>query len=370
MMYFKGARIPTQTAERCAELLPKYFPDAVDKIPPKDLTAFVLCALESWRDMKASWTTAANPSQLDEDDEANFIATRSEQIARTHQFLTQRGVEAAVELATAFVRAWQPSARCPELDVENYFAAQKDGGTRRERECMFLMGLRDKTSTLPTEPEVRLIVENVHWAAPAWSEIIRMKAGEFALHVIARLKGHEQAEIGFRILRAVSLFDPFAKARLARLLTVGWNRKNRQQAWDLVIQVSEESFDENPLADLIYHELADAAAALATSDASPKQVSKVIRILEGVADRGYWKAALYLYHYYSVPSEACDDDPDKVYSNKVAPDKEKAQRYRAIVSRYPNAEYELSMAMKEARGANDNAGAEPVGERGDDKEGA
>lgn len=209
------------------------------------------------------------------------------------------------------------------------------------------------SSSFPNEEELRLIVENVHWASPGFADLIRMKAGALANDIIVRAKEDENAEIGFRILRAVSLFDPYAKARLARLLTIGWNHKNRQQAWELVMEASEEDFDEDPCADLIYAELADAAATLAGSDASPEQVSKVIRILERVADRGHWKAALYLYHYYSDPAEVCNDDPEGFYSNKVAPDKEKAQRYRCIVDQYPNAEYELAAAVAEAKLAKD-----------------
>jgi len=356
MMYFKDSRVPTRAAERCNELLLKFFPDAVGKIPPKDLTAFVLCALDSWREMRTSWTNAEPPSQLDEDDEQRFVAGRLEQNARAQQFLTERGILANTELVAQFVREWQPSARNPDLDVENYFAAQKRGGTGCERNCEFVMGFRRKTSSLPTEEEVRLIIENVHWAAPTWAERIRMRAGELACSIIALLEEDERAEVGFRILRAVSLFDPFAKARLARLLTVGWNRKNRQQAWDLVMEASEEDFDENPDADLIYEELADAAATLAGADAPPKQVSKVIRILERAADLGYWKAALYLSHYYSDPSEVRDgDDPEGFYSHKVAPDKEKALHYRRIAEQNPNAERKLAAAVAEAKLASEKA---------------
>lgn len=356
MMYFKDSRVPTQAAERCKALLPKYFPDAVDKIPSKDLTASVLCALDSWRDMRTSWTNAESLSQLDEDDEQHFVANRIEQNSRALEFLAKRGISVNAELVARFVREWQPSARYPDLDVENYFIAQKNGGTGRERECVFLMGLRSTSSRLPSQEEVRLIIENVHWARPAWAEIVRMHAGKLACDIIVRLKADEKAEIGFRILRAVSLFDPFAKARLARFLTIGWNRKNRQQAWDLLMEASEENYDDDPCADLIYAELADAAAALAGSDASPKQVSKVIRILERAADRGYWKAALYLSHYYSDPSKVWEgDDPEGFYSNKVSPNKEKAQHYRLIARRYPNAELELAAAVAEAKHAREKA---------------
>jgi len=371
-MYFKDSRIPNRAAERCEELLPKYFPDAVDKILPKDLTAFVLCALESWRDMRTSWTTAEKPSQLDEDNEQRSIVTRLEQNARALQYLVKVGIHANAEVVTRFVREWQPSARYPDLDVENYFEAQKNGGTGRERECVFMMRLRSMSSSLPNDEEVWLIVENVHWAAPTWTEIVRMQAGEFACHIIAGLKEDEGAQIGFRILRAVSLFDPYAKARLARFLTIGWNSKNRLQAWDLVMEASEENFDDNPCADLIYAELADTAAVLAGSDASPKQVSTVIRILKRAADRGYWKAALYLYHYYSDPSKVCDDDPEGFYSNKVAPDKEKARHYRRIAEQYPNAGRELAVAVAEVKLAREKARAETetAGDGGADEEDA
>ncbi len=359
MMYFKDSRVPTRAAERCNELLLKHFPCAIEQIPPKDLTAFVLCALDSWREMRTTWANAEHISPLDEDNEELFVANRIEQNARALLFLTKRGITADAEHVAQFVREWQPSARNPDLDVEDYFAAQKRGGTGCERNCEFVMAYRGKTSSLPTEDELRLIIKNVHWAAPLWAERIRMRAGELACSIIARLKEDEKAEIGFRILRAVSLFDPFAKARLARLLTIGWNRKNRQQAWNLVIEASEEDFDANPLADLVYAELADAAVTLADADASPKQISKIIRILEWAADRGHWKAALYLFHYYSDPSKVREgDDPEGFYSHKVAPDKEKALHYRHIATRYPNAERELAAAMAEAKLASEKARAE------------
>ncbi|HDR9260222.1 hypothetical protein [Burkholderia cenocepacia] len=349
MMYFKNSRVPIRAAERCDELLFKHFPGAAAQIASKDLTAFVLCAFDSWREMKTSWANAESPSPLDEDDEQCFVSRRIEQNARALQFLTARNISSNTELVAQFVREWQPSARYPELDVENYFAAQKRGSTGSERYCDYMMAFCRTTLTLPTEAEVRLIIENVHWAAPAWAERIRMRAGDLACDIIAKLKEDEKAEVGFRILRAVSLFNPYAKARLARFLTVGWNRKNRQQARNLVVQASEEDFDADPCAGLIYAELADAAASLADSEATPKEISAVIRILERAADHGHWKAALYLFHYYSDPSEVRDgDDPEGFYSHKVAPDKEKALYYRRIAEAYPYAELELRAAMADA----------------------
>ncbi|CAD6552595.1 hypothetical protein LMG24235_05098 [Paraburkholderia sabiae] len=355
-MYFKNSRAPIRAAERCDELLPKHFPNAVGEIPPKDLTAFVLCALDSWRDMRTSWSNAESPSPLDEDDEQHFVGRRVEQNARALQFLTARDIATTPELVAQFVREWQPSARYPELDVENYFAAQKCGSTGSEAYCEYVMAVCLKTLSLPTEAQVRLIVENVHWAAPVWAERIRMRAGELACDIIAKLKENEKAEVGFRILRAVSLFNSYAKARLAQFLTKGWNRKNRQQARELVEQASEENFDADPLADSIYAELADAAITLIDSEATPKLVSSVIRILERAADRGHWKAALHLYHFYSDPSKVRDgDDPEGFYSHKVAPDEEKAQHYRRIAKAYPYAELELRAAVAEAWLASEKA---------------
>ncbi|SPA56709.1 hypothetical protein [Cupriavidus taiwanensis] len=351
-MYFQDSRVPTRAAKRCEELLAKHFPNTGNSIPPKDFTAFVLCGFESWREMKASWTDVKAPSKLDEDDEKLFVVTRSLQTTRAQQFLAKHGVDASTELVARFVRDWQPSARHPDLDVERYFSAREKGGTGQERYCETLLGLCQMSSGLPNDEDLRLIIENIHWAREGFAERIRLMAGLVANNIVVRSKEDEKAEIGFRILRAVSLFNPYAKARLARHLSVGWSRKNHQQAWELVMEASEEDFDDDPEARLIYAELGDAAAATSASvKASPEQVSKVIRILERSADHGHWKAALYLYHYYSNPADVLDDDPDKFYSDKVAPDKEKARRYRQMVVEHPTAARELDAALAEARRA-------------------